>query len=212
MYCGVDVGLKKCHAAVISDGVEFVGEYEELDLSDVKLAGIDAPLSFPERGAFRECERLLLKMGIRLFPPTASFFRKISLRGMEIAEELRKKGVKVYEVYPYATRVILDIAPKAKKRTKDGLSEIICSLSRFVEVEKANHDEVDAIIAALTVMLYDRGKGILLKGSDGEIVVPKGNLQLSLGGFGKVNNPTTTRILYENLSPLSFMPSRKGIL
>ncbi|WP_290596553.1 MULTISPECIES: DUF429 domain-containing protein [unclassified Archaeoglobus] len=103
---------------------------------------------------------------------------------MEIAGELRKRGIKVYEVYPYATRVILDIAPKAKKRTKDGLSEIIHSLSRFVEVEKANHDEVDAIIAALTVMMYDRGMGILLKGSDGEIVVPRGNLQLGLSGFG----------------------------
>ncbi|WP_456467922.1 DUF429 domain-containing protein [Archaeoglobus sp.] len=183
MYCGIDVGLKKCHAAVIGDGIEFLGDYEELDLSDIKVAGIDAPLSFPERGAFRECERLLLKMGIRLFPSGAPFFQKIALRGMEIAEELRSMGIEVYEVYPYAARAILNIAPKAKKRTKEGLDEIIRDLSRFVEVESANHDEVDAIIAALTVMMFDRGEGVLLKGSDGEIVVPKGRLQLGLISF-----------------------------
>lgn len=180
MYCGIDVGLKKSHAAVISDGIEFIGEYEDLKFEGIKAAGIDAPLSFPVRGAFRECERLLLKMGIRLFPSGAPFFRKVALRGMEIAEELYSKGIRVYEVYPYATRVILGIAPKAKKSKKDGLVEISKALSKWIEVDAVTHDEVDAVIAALTVKLYEEGRGVKLDGIDGSIIVPAGNVQLSL--------------------------------
>jgi predicted nuclease with RNAse H fold len=180
VYCGIDVGLKKCHAALISERLEFVGDYEELDLDRVKVAGIDAPLSFPARGMLRECERLLLKMGIRLFPSGAPFFRSIALRGMEIAEELRGKGVEVYEVYPYATRAILNIAPKAKKQTKGGLEEIRAELSRWVEIPELSHDEIDAVIAALTVKLYSEGMGVKLEGIDGSIVVPRGRVQLSL--------------------------------
>jgi len=179
-YCGIDVGLRKSHAALISNKLEFVGDYEELEFEEVKVAGIDAPLSFPAKGNLRECERLLLKMGIRLFPSGAPFFRSIALKGMEIAERLRGYGIKVYEVYPYATRVILNIAPKEKKQTKRGLEAIRAELSRWVEIPELSHDEVDAVVAALTVKLYSEGMGVKLEGIDGSIVVPKGRVQLSL--------------------------------
>ncbi len=180
MFCGIDVGLRKSIVAVIDEGVVFTGKYEDADLSDVKAAGIDAPLSLPREGTLRECERLLLKMGIRLFPSGAPFFRKIVLRGMEIADELRKKGIEVFEVYPYATRVILNIAPGEKKQRKEGLKKIADSLSRFVKVEGLTHDEVDAVIAALTVKMYYEGRAVILRGEDGEILVPKGEVQQSL--------------------------------
>ncbi len=177
MYCGIDVGIKKCVAAVVTDKVLWVGEYEELKLEDLKAAGIDAPLSFPDSGSYRECERKLIAMGIRLFPPKANFFEKISLKGMEIAKELKLKGVRVFEVYPYATRVILDIAPKAKKRKKSEAEKIRKELERFVEIpksfQKMNHDEIDAIISALTVKLFFEGDGMEVWGRDGSIIIPK---------------------------------------
>ncbi len=186
MYCGVDVGLRKDHAAVIKGSrVIYLGDYADIDV-DFKFAGIDAPLSLPVEGAFRDCERLLLKMGIRLFPSGAPFFRKIALKGMEIARELRARGIEVYEVYPYATRVILNLAPKAKKRRRDGLKRIIEALSEYVEIEEASHDEVDAIIAALTVKMFAEGEGVILKGSDGQIIVPRGEIQQNLIWFDQI--------------------------
>ncbi len=174
MFCGIDVGLKRSVAAVVGGRrLLWVGNYEDLDVSKVKAAGIDAPLSFPASGNFRECERELQKRGITLFPPAAPFFRKIAERGIEIAEELRAKGVEVFEVYPYATRVALGIAPKAKKRTKGGLATILRDLRRYVDVPELNHDEVDAVIAALTVELYFEGRGEIVIGRDGSILVPK---------------------------------------
>ena len=180
MFCGIDVGIKRCSAAIINDELTFVGNYEDIDFSKVKAAGIDAPLSLPNQGSLRECERILLKMGIRLFPSGALFFRKIVERGIEIAKELRSRGIKVFEVYPYATRVILNIAPREKKNRKDGIKKIVSDLSRYIEVPELNHDEVDAVIAALTVKLYFNKKAIILEGSDGSILIPKAEVQQTL--------------------------------
>ncbi|RLI78604.1 DUF429 domain-containing protein [Archaeoglobales archaeon] len=191
MFLGVDVGVKKSHAAVISgEKVLYIGVFDEwfenFEGFKIKAAGIDAPLSFPKKG-FRECERLLLKMGIRLFPPNAPFFKIIGLKGIEIAEMLKKRGIDVYEVYPYASRVFLNIAPKSKKTLKIGKEEILEKLKEFVDVEDVkDHNEIDAIIAALTVKLYYEGKGFLIKGFDGEILVPKPlnrDLQVSLASL-----------------------------
>ncbi|MEM4524276.1 MAG: DUF429 domain-containing protein, partial [Archaeoglobaceae archaeon] len=125
MICGgVDVGKRICKMAIIDRKLTYIGDYKKELLKDVIAVGIDAPLTLPKKGAFRECERELLKLGIRLFPSGAKFFKEIALIGIRIAEELRSLGLKVYEVYPFASRVLLNIAPKAKKRTEIGLKEI----------------------------------------------------------------------------------------
>jgi predicted nuclease with RNAse H fold len=81
-------------------------------------------------------------------------------------------GLKVYEVYPYASRVLLNIAPKAKKRKREGLQEIILSLSRYIETPELSHDEVDAVISALTVREFVLGRGSSVEG-EGEIILPR---------------------------------------
>jgi predicted nuclease with RNAse H fold len=172
IFAGIDVG-KKCKMAIIDEKkLIYAGDYEIENISNAFAAGIDAPLTLPQNGMFRECERKLLKLGIRLFPSGAPFFRKTAILGMEIAENLRKMGLKVYEVYPYASRVLLNIAPKAKKRKREGLQEIILSLSRYIETPELSHDEVDAVISALTVREFVLGRGSSVEG-EGEIILPR---------------------------------------
>ncbi len=165
---GIDVGTV-CHVAVIEGRkIVYAGKLEDCDL-EFDLAGIDAPLTLPKNGHFRECERILQKMGIRVLPP--KFILGMALRGMEIADELRKKGVRVYEVYPYATRVILNIAPRANKRKVEGRREILKELRRFVDVPHFNdHNVIDAVISALTVRMFVEGWGEII---GGEILIPK---------------------------------------
>jgi len=170
MIAGIDVGVRRSYIAIIEDDkVVYTGILDNCEF-DFKFAGIDAPLSFPAEGHFRECERKLHKMGIRLLPP--KFIEKIALKGMEIAEELRGRGVQVYEVYPFATRVILGIAPKVDKKRETG--KIVSALRRFIDVEDVDdHNIVDAIISALTVKLYVDGHGEVVEGRDGSILIPK---------------------------------------
>uniref|UniRef100_A0A7J2TLE2 DUF429 domain-containing protein n=1 Tax=Archaeoglobus fulgidus TaxID=2234 RepID=A0A7J2TLE2_ARCFL len=171
MFAGVDVG-RRCKMAMIDEmELLYVGDYDKNALLNAFAVGIDAPLTFPEKGMFRECERKLLQLGIRLFPSGAPFFRKTAILGMKIAEDLREMGLKVFEVYPYASRVLLKIAPKANKRKKEGLREIRSALSRYIEVPELSHDEIDAVISALTVREFIHGRGISVKG-EGEIILP----------------------------------------
>ncbi|MBO8181559.1 MAG: DUF429 domain-containing protein [Archaeoglobus sp.] len=176
---GIDVGVRLSHYVitskrkVVEKGKLKKGELKDLDLA-VEYAGIDAPLSFPEKGSLRECERQLYRYEIKLFPSGAEFFRPVVLRGMEIARTLEEKSVKVFEVYPYATRKILGIAPESKKNIKSGLEMIKTGLRKFIEFDELeNADLVDAAIAALTVELYLENRGEIISGKDGSILVPK---------------------------------------
>lgn len=181
LVAGIDIGLKKSYVAVLEGRkLMYVGNFEDFVKEDfnISAAGIDAPLSFPSKGSLRDCERELIKMGVRLFPSGARFFRKIAEKGIEVAEMLRNQGAEVFEVYPYATRVILNIAPKAKKFRKKGRVQLISELGDYVEglSEDLSHDEIDAVISALTVALFYEGRARLISGKDGCILIPSTDL------------------------------------
>lgn len=151
MIAGIDVGKISFMAVVDGSKVVYLGKLR-FDLP-VRYVGIDAPLEMPERG-FRECERRLLDMGIRVIPPR--FLKRIHKIGVRIAEEFRKKGAEVYEVYPYATRYVLGW--RWSKRDFEGRRKIVEGLRNFLDCPYTdNHNEIDAMISALTVKLYLEG-------------------------------------------------------
>ena len=172
VIAGIDVGLKRCHIAVIKkDKVIYLGELR-LDFP-IKFAGIDAPLTLPQEGFFRECERELHKIGIRIIPPI--FLKRIHEIGAKIADELRRKDAEVFEVYPYATRWILGM--RWSKRRKEGRSKILEALRSYIEFPPTDdHNEIDAIVSALTVKMFLEGKGEIICGRDGCILIPHRSL------------------------------------
>jgi predicted nuclease with RNAse H fold len=124
---------------------------------------IDAPLSLPYgRCCFddaccgprkiRTCDRMLISMGHRVFPPGFSFMRQLTMRGIGLKEKLEGEGFRVIEVHPRTTKRILGVGP-------------------FVEAK--NEHEDDACAAALCAWLYRRGKCVELRGPDGTIVIPR---------------------------------------
>jgi predicted nuclease with RNAse H fold len=123
---------------------------------------IDAPLSLPYgRCCFddaccgprkiRTCDRMLISMGYRVFPPGFSFMKELTMRGIGLRRALEPKGMKVIEVHPRTTKRIL-------------------GLGRFIEAN--NEHEDDACAAALAAYLYCHGKCMELTGADGTIVIP----------------------------------------
>jgi len=185
-FCGIDVGLKESHAAIIEKGeLLSLFRFENVKDADERLyrcyaAGIDAPLSFPAKGNLRECEKELIRMGIRLFPSGAEFFRKVAEKGMEIASFLESRNLEVFEVYPYATRFVLDIGKGVKKQKKSGREKIISDLNKYIKIEEnLNHNEIDAVISALTVSLYYKGFGRILEGADGSLLIPSEDASIS---------------------------------
>ncbi len=153
----------------------------ELDKFKGALVAIDAPLSIP-RGRksldeksdvhFRECDRELLKRGIKFFPVTLGPMRMLTKRGIRIKKKLESKGFKVIEVFPGGAQDVLGIPRKTKGKEK--LLAGLMSLGlRGLRKDMSDH-ELDAVTAAFVGKLFLEGKYEALGDpSEGLIIMPK---------------------------------------
>ena len=148
-----------------------------------ELVVIDAPLSLPRGRAtiedrngphLRACDRELLRLGIRFFPLTLGPMRMLTVRGMEIARKLRRRGLRVLEGYPGGAQDILGIP-----RKQAGVPALQARLRREgfagpLRTRALTHDELDAVTIAWVGQLFLRGQAMLI-GDPGEglMVLPK---------------------------------------
>jgi len=172
MFAGIDLAAleKNSTGAAIYDGSGFECStlHEDREILGLifryrpSIVAIDAPLSLPfGRCCFddeccgprkiRVCDRMLISMGFRLFPPGFSFMKQLTLRGIRLREMLEVEGFKVIEVHPRTSKRIL-------------------RLENFGDAK--NVHESDACAAALTACLYGQGKCREITGPDGTIVIP----------------------------------------
>jgi len=123
--------------------------------SGAKIVGIDAPLSFPISGLYRDCDLELLRHGIRLFPPLLGPMKALTARGIKLKNKLEDAGIQVYEVFPGGTQDVLGL-PR-KKKGKQQLLRGLQNLGIKGLSEECSLDELDAATAALTIVLYVKG-------------------------------------------------------
>lgn len=142
---------------------------------DVGLVAVDAPLSLPRKGgnqAYRECDRRLVEMGVRLLPLTLPPMRMLTLRGMRLKRRLERLGYRVVEVYPGGAQDILGIPRKRK-----GLEELrrgLESLGLKGLRSDASADELDAATCALVGWMYLQGRCMEVGDpEEGIIIIPK---------------------------------------
>jgi len=82
-----------------------------VNLLKPKVISIDAPLALPKnrcclkdscscknKGHLRECDKELLKMGIKFFPLTLGAMRTLTLRGLRLKSFIEENGFKVREI------------------------------------------------------------------------------------------------------------------
>jgi len=151
-------------------------------IEDVKpnVVAIDAPLSLPKGRKsindrtgphLRKCDEELLKLKIKFFPITLGPMRKLTERGIRLANELKAIGFKVIEVYPGAAQDILSISRKSDLNSlRKGLSK----LKIKGEIEKANEHELDAITAALVGLMFLESKAVALGDpEEGLLYIPR---------------------------------------
>lgn len=138
----------------------------ETVLAKPDLVSIDSPLSVPEgwdrtqtqliagSPIYRKCELALKRMGISVFWCLLPTMRSLTMRGMRLADEFRKRGLPVIESYPGAAQDILGIPRKGSslEELKRGLNRAGID-GRYVN-GRVTHDEVDAITSALVGLFY----------------------------------------------------------
>ncbi len=141
---------------------------EEVRKVKPEVVAIDAPLALPKTrpslakkysklGHLRECDRELLKMGIKLFPITLGPMRKLTRRGIRLRKKLEKEGFKVIETYPGAAQDILKIPRKQEgiEKLRKGLIKL--GIKGDVRKKGISDDELDAITCALVAKMYADG-------------------------------------------------------
>ncbi|MDF1557625.1 MAG: DUF429 domain-containing protein [ANME-2 cluster archaeon] len=144
------------------------------------IVAIDAPLSRPDHGSMRDCEKRLRKHGIPCYPSGAKWVQDWVDKGIELKGWCENTvGTRVIEIYPYAARRALDIGARVKKKSKEGrrviqkgLCEIIGGMNEMNQDILLSDDELDAIIAAYTAYCVEQGNFNKMDGFDGAIYIP----------------------------------------
>jgi uncharacterized protein len=152
-----------------------------------RIITIDAPLSLPpgrksieERTGnhLRDSDRVLLKMGIKLFPITLGPMRKLTVRGIRLRETFEHRGFKVLEAYPGGAQDVLGIP-----RKRQGLDKMRVGLTALgilgLNADMSDH-ELDAATIAYVGKLFLEGKAVIYGDPDQGIVMPIGK-RMSIG-------------------------------
>jgi predicted nuclease with RNAse H fold len=145
-----------------------------------EVIGIDAPLSLPPGRAsledregphLRQCDRELIKTGVKLFPLTLGPMRKLTKRGILLRQFFEAKGFRVLEVYPGGAQDVFGIP-----RKQNGVDKLLLGLENIgitgLNSELSNH-QLDAATAAYVCKLYLEGKCITYGSGRETIVMPK---------------------------------------
>jgi predicted nuclease with RNAse H fold len=128
----------------------------------------------------RYCEYLLNKNGYHCFVTSRnSFVRPWIYRCFLLNDFLIKQGFTVLEVFPYATRRILFPELTGKKQQLEFRRTLYKELQKWGlffpgSGQPYSHDELDAALAAVTVLLHSQNKTKLLgDAQDGFVCVPR---------------------------------------
>jgi len=157
---------------------EILGKIRE---SRPAVVAVDAPLSLPpgrksiedRTGVhLRECDRELLKRGIKFFPVTLGPMRKLTKRGINLRRILEAEGFVVIEAYPGGAQDVLGIPRKQK-----GLEKLEAGLESLgitgLKSQISDH-ELDAVTCAYVGKLFLEGKTVTYGAPNEGIAMPKG--------------------------------------
>jgi predicted nuclease with RNAse H fold len=163
---------------------------KRIEESKPKIVAIDAPLSLPAGRKsieqrtnvhLRECDKGLLRRGIRFFPITLGPMRKLTNRGINLRRILETKHFRVIEVYPGGAQDILGIP-----RKQQGLSRLRAVLEK-IGVRRLNSrmsdHELDAVTCALVGKFLLEGKSVTYGTSKQAIIMPKGEKPSTSGRY-----------------------------
>ena len=146
------------------------------------LVAVDAPLNLPpgrqsmedRNGShYRPCDMELRRRKIPFFPITLGPMRMLTVRGIQLKEELEKSGFRVVEIYPGGAQDVWGI-PRAKK-DKEALRTGLRSLGIKGLKKNISDHELDAATGALVGQLFLQQKAEVLGNfEEGAILMPSG--------------------------------------
>jgi len=144
--------------------------YELISSLAPSLIAIDAPLNLPEKGYFREVDKVMVSLGFKVLPPR--------FKGMEVLVRRAVRLTKrfdgwVIETHPASVARILCI-----KRGVDDVKNIFVKMGLPLKIFSASRHVVDALLALISAICFLSGRHLVVSLEDGVIVLP------GVGGCG----------------------------
>ncbi len=138
-------------------------------LTEIKpdIIAVDAPLTFT--GENRHCDEELRKYGA--LPVTLRGMEMLSMRGTELAGDIKKLNMNFIEIFSTATAKILGFYDKDLMKKQKNLVNF--GVLGDTEKRILKKDEIDAIFAAITGYLYLEGLTEDVGDEKGRVVIPK---------------------------------------
>lgn len=164
---GVDLSVaRKSSIAHTGECIGFsrVGSNELVGfLSVFHVVVVDAPLSKPGDGAFRDFERELIARGFRLLPLTLSSMSKLADLGSKLRRELESIGVTVYETHPKTARALMGLSEE----------ELVKVMSKYTFCSPPkSRDDLDALTCLAVGLLHIRGLTEVIEDSGVTFLLP----------------------------------------
>lgn len=131
------------------------------------VVSIDSPLGLPKGrdcaedscccrkyGIMRECERILKRRGINVYPCLIPSMQSLTMRGIKLANTFEDKGLLVIESYPGAAQDILGFPRKRVDLKTLEMDLIKMGIKPLSGRSVITHDELDALTSALVGYFY----------------------------------------------------------
>lgn len=133
-----------------------------VERAEPEIISIDSPLSLPEGrccvsddcgcrqfGIMRECERILKRRGINVYPCLIQSMQRLTQRGIYLTETFEDAGYEVIESYPGAAQDILRF-PRKRIDLRELESDLMdMGVTPHCDRDPITHDQIDALTSAL---------------------------------------------------------------
>ena len=124
-------------------------------------------------GIMRECERILRKRGIRVYPTLIKSMQNLTSRGIDLARTFRDLGYTVIESYPGGAQDLLRF-PRKKINLRQLETDLMAmGIVPHSDREPVTHDQLDALTSALVGYFYLAGMYEAIGNNDeGYLIMP----------------------------------------
>ena len=138
--------------------------YELVVESSPSVVAIDAPLTLPSRGAMREVDKALVRMGFRVLPPVWRGMLSLANKAISLAGRLAAAipGVLVVETHPTSA-----LRSSGCASVQDLLAALGVALRR--PQAGLSKDEADALVAAAVAKAVALSIDLRVTASDGTV-------------------------------------------
>ncbi len=113
--------------------------------ADPDLIAVDAPLSFPEEGMYRDCDEKLKDRGYDVLSPNYPGMEVLVRRAKGLVNKLKNiDDFEIVEVFPRASEKNLQVK-KTKNLTEDEFDALLCAITgkKYLRDE---YEDLDGII------------------------------------------------------------------